>query len=287
MIIRVKKDKNNPYVLLNKTFLNQKNLSFKAKGLLSFLLSLPDDWNVNIEHLSKISTDGKDSVRTAIKELIETKYITRNKIKNEKGQFENWEYIITEKPTLENPTSEDPTLLINDLNNIYSPFQGNEQNTNQKEPNHHPDCNLNERSNEEIASKPILNNAERSSDENRDKPKEKKETPLEKQKRTVLTIWNSTEGLRQHKDSCLGLYFKKKHEKLIDYYGTVYIRNAIKNYAKIVNDDKYYFNYKWSLWDFIARGIEKFSDDADPFVSFLTSKPKQSITPEVHYDTIG
>ena len=54
-IIRVIKDKSNPYVMLNKTCLRDEKLSWKAKGLHSYLLSLPDDWQIYIEDLNNIS----------------------------------------------------------------------------------------------------------------------------------------------------------------------------------------------------------------------------------------
>ena len=74
-IVRVIKDKSNPYVLLNKTCLSDDRLSWKAKGLHSYLLSLPDDWKIYTEDLKNRSKDGKDAIRSAINELIDLGYI--------------------------------------------------------------------------------------------------------------------------------------------------------------------------------------------------------------------
>ncbi len=73
MIIRVQK-KLRPYVLLDKGFLRDHKLSWKAKGLLAYLLSHPDDWKVMMEDLTKRATDGEHAVRSAMAELRELGY---------------------------------------------------------------------------------------------------------------------------------------------------------------------------------------------------------------------
>lgn len=116
MIIRVVHNKN--YVVMNKTGLEDKNLSFKAKGLLAYLLSKPDNWKVNINHLAKIGPDGKTSVESGLKELEENKYLYRIKKRNKEGKFE-WESIVSEIPRkspqpgfpdMDNPDMEKPEL---------------------------------------------------------------------------------------------------------------------------------------------------------------------------------
>lgn len=97
-IYRTKKDKENPYVMLNKFFLNDQRLSFKAKGLLAYLLSKPNDWVVMEKELVKASKDSRDSVRSGIKELIETGYIVRDQSRGTKGQFGHVEYDVYELP---------------------------------------------------------------------------------------------------------------------------------------------------------------------------------------------
>ena len=96
-IIRVQKDKDNPYVIVNKIFLNENRLSLKAKGLLAYLLSLPDDWKVYIKELEKHHKDGRESISTAINELIKHKYMHRIRIR-EKGKFKGYCYKVYERP---------------------------------------------------------------------------------------------------------------------------------------------------------------------------------------------
>ena len=94
-MIRVKKDKNNPFVILNKGFLNNPNLSLKAKGLLAYLLSKPDDWQIYQSELALHFTDGKASLKTAMNELINAGYITRNQPRKN-GKFSSNEYVVYE-----------------------------------------------------------------------------------------------------------------------------------------------------------------------------------------------
>jgi uncharacterized phage protein (TIGR02220 family) len=93
-IKRAKRD--TPFVIIDKTALQDNRLSWKAKGLLAYLLSLPDDWKVYVKELSKHATDGRDATNTAIKELIKVGYITRERVRGEDGQFTGWDYTVTE-----------------------------------------------------------------------------------------------------------------------------------------------------------------------------------------------
>ena len=95
-VIRVNKTKN--YTVLSNYHFKEKGMSLKAKGLLSLMLSLPDDWNYSISGLVKLSKDGKDSVMSALSELEKFGYLYRVKTINEKGQYSGIEYNIFEEP---------------------------------------------------------------------------------------------------------------------------------------------------------------------------------------------
>jgi hypothetical protein len=97
-LLRIKKNKNNPYVMINKKAMSNINLSWKAKGILAYLLSLPDDWILYISELSKHATNGKSSLYSGIKELSTNGYISKKTIRNKKGQIKNHEYTVHEKP---------------------------------------------------------------------------------------------------------------------------------------------------------------------------------------------
>ena len=127
-IFRVEKKEN--YVVLDKGFLNDKRLSWQAKGLLAYMLSLPNDWVFNINDLKNRSRNGRDATKNIIKELQEFGYIIKEQTK-EKGKFSNNRYIVlehpvlpltenplTENPSTESPLTENPSLLNNkELNN--------------------------------------------------------------------------------------------------------------------------------------------------------------------------
>lgn len=83
-------------------------MSLKAKGLLSLMLSLPDDWNYSVSGLVTLSKDGKDSVMSALGELEDFGYLKRQRIVNSKGQFAGIEYNIYEEPQSEKPITDNP-----------------------------------------------------------------------------------------------------------------------------------------------------------------------------------
>ena len=98
-VIRIQKDENNPYVMINKLLLNDKNLSWQAKGMMAYLLSLPDDWEIYETEIQTHSKNGIKYTRSCIKELINNGYIQRSKTR-QKGKFTGYEYIIIEAPTV-------------------------------------------------------------------------------------------------------------------------------------------------------------------------------------------
>ena len=91
-VFRVERDKN--FTVMSNHHFKNKALSLKAKGLLSLMLSLPEDWNYNMQGLASLSRDGIDSVRSALKELEYYGYVERNKVRNEYGLFTDTEYRI-------------------------------------------------------------------------------------------------------------------------------------------------------------------------------------------------
>lgn len=114
-VIRTQKNRENPYVMIDKTFLNDDRLSWKAKGLLSYFLSKPDDWRILVNDLIKRSKDGERAVRSGLKELEENGYLTNEPIKNQKGQIEYWEKTVYERPIdkEENPDVQNSNVAKN------------------------------------------------------------------------------------------------------------------------------------------------------------------------------
>lgn len=97
-VIRVQKRPNN-FVMLDKTFLEDDRLSFKAKGILAYLLSKPDNWKVIVGNLVKYSKDGKSAVYAGLKELKECGYYVKTPIRSEDGRrISRWESTVYEMP---------------------------------------------------------------------------------------------------------------------------------------------------------------------------------------------
>ena len=104
-IIRVIKNKN--YSVIANGIFRDRRISLKAKGLLGILLSLPQNWNLSIEGLTKITKEGRHSITNTITELIENGYIDRNQIRD-KGKFVGYQYIVNEKPKSAKPITAKP-----------------------------------------------------------------------------------------------------------------------------------------------------------------------------------
>lgn len=91
-------NKTNGYSVMSNAHFRDRRMSLKAKGLLSLMLSLPDDWDYTEEGLTQLSCDGLASVRAGLKELEQFGFLRRAKITNAKGQFQGMEYNIYENP---------------------------------------------------------------------------------------------------------------------------------------------------------------------------------------------
>lgn len=105
-VIRVVKDKN--FITMSKYHLQEKEMSLKAKGLLSQMLSLPENWDYSIVGLTKINKDGLDSIKATLKELETFGYLRRTRVKGTGGKYIDIEYTIYEKPQVGNPLVEKP-----------------------------------------------------------------------------------------------------------------------------------------------------------------------------------
>ena len=90
-------DKNKNYTVMSNYHLRDRNLSLKAKGLLSFMLSLPEDWDYSLKGLITICKENRDAIKNALDELKDNKYLKIERFRNQNGTFE-YNYIIFEEP---------------------------------------------------------------------------------------------------------------------------------------------------------------------------------------------
>ncbi len=160
-VIRINKTKD--YTVMSNYHFRDKGLSLAAKGLLSLMLSLPEDWDYSVAGLTTLNRDGRDKIMTTLKELEDHKYLIRTRQRDEKGLlkgtiFDIFEFPQTEdflkelkntrfhpksenptldKPTLDKPTLDNPTLDKPTLANpmLEKPTQYNTYLSNTKESN--------------------------------------------------------------------------------------------------------------------------------------------------------
>lgn len=142
------------YTVMSNHHLRNEKLSLKAKGLLSMMLSLPDDWNYTTRGLAKICKEGVDAIGGALRELESAGYIVRHQLRDRYGRISDTEYVIyeqpqpkqpdmpqpdtaspgTENPDMVNPDMETPDMAVPDTEN---PPQLNTKKSNIQKSNTH------------------------------------------------------------------------------------------------------------------------------------------------------
>ena len=135
-VFRVEKNRN--YTVMSNVHLKDSGISLKAKGLLSVILSLPEDWNYTTRGLAAICKEGVDSIGAALRELESAGYLIRHRLRDKGGRISDTEYIVYESPhkTPEadssytaSPCTENPAQLNTQVSNTY------ESNTQKSNPN--------------------------------------------------------------------------------------------------------------------------------------------------------
>ena len=137
-IVRIKKEKN--YTVVDNAYLTDPRLSAREMGLLTKVLSLPDDWKFSVRGLERILKDGQDGIRSALRVLEEAGYLVRSRSRNEHGKLGKITYTFYERslcpsnPNKESPDTEEPNMekpdmvgesqlitkkVINNLSNTY------------------------------------------------------------------------------------------------------------------------------------------------------------------------
>ena len=105
------------YTVMSNHHLRNEKLSLKAKGLLSMMLSLPEDWNYTTRGLAKICKEGVDAIGGALRELETAGYIVRHQLRNRQGRISDTEYVIYEQPQPKNPDTPPPDTASPDTEN--------------------------------------------------------------------------------------------------------------------------------------------------------------------------
>ena len=107
------------YTVMSNHHLRDKALSLKSKGLLSMMLSLPEDWNYTTRGLAKICKEGVDAIGGALRELESAGYIVRHQMRDRQGRICDTEYVIYEQPQPKAPDTPQPDTASPDTENPY------------------------------------------------------------------------------------------------------------------------------------------------------------------------
>ena len=107
------------YTVMSNHHLRDKALSLKSKGLLSMMLSLPEDWNYTTRGLAKICKEGVDAIGGALRELESAGYIVRHQMRDRQGRISDTEYVIYEQPQPKAPDTSQPDTASPDTENPY------------------------------------------------------------------------------------------------------------------------------------------------------------------------
>jgi site-specific DNA-cytosine methylase len=134
-VCRVEKNKN--YTTMSNFHLRDKNLSNKSRGLLSTMLSLPENWDYTTRGLAAICKDGVDGITAQLKELEQRGYLVRHRIRDSNGRITDMEYVIYEEPQPVSPDTEKPDMVIPDMDEpcLGTPAQRNIDKRSTKESN--------------------------------------------------------------------------------------------------------------------------------------------------------
>ncbi len=112
-VCRIEKNRN--YTTMSNYHLRDSNLSNKARGLLSTMLSLPENWDYTTRGLARICKDGVDGITAQLKELEQYGYLVRHRVRDAGGRIVDMEYIIYEKPHTASPDTEKPYMVKPDM----------------------------------------------------------------------------------------------------------------------------------------------------------------------------
>ena len=153
-------EKTRDYTVMSNYHLRDMSLSLKAKGLLSLMLSLPENWDYTMKGLARICKDGIDSISGGIRELEAHGYLIRARVRGANGQLGSIEYTILEQPEAPSPTQEKPIrenpVQANPM--LDAPIQENPAQLNKEESSNYPsktDLSITQESSPILSSPPV------------------------------------------------------------------------------------------------------------------------------------
>ena len=255
-VIRVEKTKN--YTIMGNYHLNDRDLSLKAKGLMSVMLSLPDDWDYSINGLVAICKENETSIKSALNELKDYGYlVVTKKLPNETvtGRIE-YEYILHEQKQ----EVEKQGVEKQGVENLGVEILGVEKQGVENHTQLNTNISITKKQNTNILKTNIY---------------------------TVFDYWNSKNIIKHRK---LTPIIEKQITKAIKEYGVDNVKEYIDRYAKILQDNTYYFDTKWTLTEVLkqSNGISTFTDEGSKWLNYNSRNSKcKSSGSKVPYNNSG
>ena len=237
-VIRVNKTKD--YTIMSNSHFREREMSLKAKGLLSLMLSLPDDWDYSVAGLVAICLEKESAINATLGELKKFGYLRVDKLMPNQTMSGRIEYVynIFESPE---QAEEKQGVEKQALENQGVEFQALE---NQGQLN----------TNKQITNKSITNE-------------------LNTNIKSVFDFWNS-KNIIQHREMTSGI--EKQITKAIKEYGLDNLKEYINRYSKVYHDKTYFFNTKWTLAEFLkqSNAISAFTDEGSKWLNYLDKETK-------------
>jgi len=130
--IRAARDKERPYFSLSRAVAQNRELSWEARGVMSYLLSKPDDWQIQVSDLRQKNC-GRDKVYRILDELMAAGYLHRHQEQDKKGKFLGYSYVLYEEPFTENQETDKDTTPFPEKPYTDLPFTENQEHTYKRE----------------------------------------------------------------------------------------------------------------------------------------------------------
>lgn len=131
-MVRIRRDRANHITILDQQLVRDSRLSWKARGIFAYLWSQSEEWEFNEIEVSKHSIDGRDSLRSGLKELEDAGYLERERERDGNGKVRSSKWILHEKPMLKNPTQGNPVQVNGTQRYHQEKITSKEDNTNKE-----------------------------------------------------------------------------------------------------------------------------------------------------------
>lgn len=258
------------------------DLSWKAKGIHTYLISRPDDWEFNYPDLVGRASDGITALKSGLNELEEKGYLKREQLKDEDGKFTKSQWTVAETPDMlaDQPEVGFPSRKTRNGKPATENHPPNKQYSSKKNFSKKDSNNVRRSNSKENSPEENNRSIENSNSEDRGYDDEVKEKVKD-----IFNHWTSKENTITHRKNTTPMK-KSIHARLEDGFTVGELKTAIDHYNLVVGSPKYYFSYdNWSLDEFMSRGegkqIEKFLQHHNTYLKdeYRTSQKKQGVKP--------